>query len=195
MLCFIDFGSIYLLTAIPWHFGKLRFQNIGIGFFRFCVRKIFQGILPFSAFCRVIHAGVSADVGGNGVAFLDTSKIAADVPPHSFRLSIMLAACRQPQLFVFPACGRGYPTMVSLPQPHRHFQYRHHFILRPCVLPAQTGQPVPCARLWTDACHSWLCAHFHQTFLWVCGVTSAGVNGAFFTASHCFANSVWTQRS
>lgn len=79
--------------------------------------------------------------------------------------------------------------MVSLPQSHRHFQYRHHFILRPCVLPAQIGQPVPCARLWTDACHSWPCAHFHQTFLWVCGVTSAGVNGAFFTASHCFANS------
>lgn len=101
--------------------------------------------LPFSAFCRVIHAGVSADVGGNGVAFLDTSKIAADVPPHSFRLSIMLAACRQPQLFVFPACGRGCPTMVSLPQSHRHFQYRHHFILRPCVLPAQTGQPFSCA--------------------------------------------------
>ena len=48
MLCFIDFGSIYLLTAIPWRFGKLRFQNIGIGFFRFCVHKIFQGILPFS---------------------------------------------------------------------------------------------------------------------------------------------------
>lgn len=71
--------------------------------------------------------------------------------------------------------------MVSLPQSHRHFQYRHHFILRPCVLPAQTGQPIPCARLWTDACHSWPCAHFHQTFLWVCGVTSAGVNGAFFT--------------
>jgi len=145
MLCFIDFGSIYLLTAIPWRFSKLRFQNIGIGFFCFCVRKIFQGILPFSAFCRVIHAGVSADVGGNGVAFLDASKIATDVPSHSLRLSIMLAACRQPQLFVFPACGRGYPTMVSLPQSHRHFQYRHHFILRPCVLPAQTGQPFSCA--------------------------------------------------
>lgn len=100
--------------------------------------------LPFSAFCRVIHAGVSADVGGNGVAFLDASKIATDVPSHSFRLSIMLAACRQPQLFVFPACGRGCPTMVSLPQSHRHFQYRHHFILRPCVLPAQTGQPFSC---------------------------------------------------
>lgn len=52
--------------------------------------------LPFSAFCRVIHAGVSADVGGNGVAFLDASKNATDVPSHSFRLSIMLAACRQP---------------------------------------------------------------------------------------------------
>lgn len=57
------------------------------------------------------------------------------------------------------------------------------------AFPAQIGQPVPCARLWTDACHSWPCAHFPQTFLWVCGVTSAGVNGAFFTASHCFANS------
>lgn len=101
--------------------------------------------LPFSAFCRVIHAGVSADVGGNGVAFLDASKIATDVPSHSFRLSIMLAACRQPRLFVFPVCGRGYPTMVSLPQSHRHFQYRHHFILRTCVLPAQTGQPFSCA--------------------------------------------------
>lgn len=55
MLCFIDFGSIPLSTAVPRCFRKLRFQNIGIGFLRFGVCKIFQGILPFSGdkpFCR-----------------------------------------------------------------------------------------------------------------------------------------------
>lgn len=50
---------------------------------------------------------------------LDASKITTDVPSQSFRFSIMLAVCRQPQLFIFPVCSRVSPTMVSLPQSHR----------------------------------------------------------------------------
>ena len=144
MFCVIPFQKVvvHFLSALSGFHSIFQFVKGAeiIGFSFECDLR-----LPFPASRRPIHAGISACVGGNGVAFLDASKITTDVPSHSFRLSIMLAACRQPQLFVFPVCGRGYPTMVSLPQSRRHFQYRHHFILRPCVLPAQTGQPFSCA--------------------------------------------------
>lgn len=100
MFCVIPFQKVVvhcLSASSGFHsiFQSVKGTEI-VGFSFACNLR-----LPFSAFCRVIHAGVSADVGGNGVAFLDASKIATDVPSHSFRLSIMLAACRQPQLLSF----------------------------------------------------------------------------------------------
>ena len=95
MLCVIPFQKVvvHFLAALSGFHSIFQFvkETEIVGFSFECNLR-----LPFSAFCRVIHAGVSADVGGNSVAFLDASKIATDVPPHSFRLSIMLAACRQP---------------------------------------------------------------------------------------------------
>ena len=76
MLCFIDFGSIYLLTAIPWRFGKLRFQNIGIGFFRFCVHKIFQGILPFSGDKLVCRYFFNASFQHTALCTVDATQVA-----------------------------------------------------------------------------------------------------------------------